>query len=175
LKREQTKDLKGGGEPNQQEEENPINRRRRTQSTGGGEPNQDEARCKAEYLRNFAKSSLALGFCVFKEENLTPDIRFINPPISSIFLISCTIVPYKVDLKSQVLLAARAAARAATFFLFRVVVRVRVLQRWRTLSRTAERPLRKTSSRTAAARAKQTTNNSLRKSLGTIATLFSVF
>jgi hypothetical protein len=30
LKREQTKDLKGGGEPDQQEEENPINRRRRT-------------------------------------------------------------------------------------------------------------------------------------------------
>jgi hypothetical protein len=138
-------------------------------------PNQDEARCKAEYLRNFAKSSLALGFCVFKEENLTPDIRFINPPTSGIFLISCTIVPYKVDSKSQVLLAARAAARAATFFLFRVVVRVRVLQRWRTPSRTAERPLRKTSSRTAAARAKQTTNNGPRKSLGTIATLFSVF
>jgi hypothetical protein len=92
-------------------------------------PNQDEARCKAEYLRNFAKSSLALGFCVFKEENLTPDIRFINPPTSGIFLISCTIIPYKVDSKLQVLLAARAAARAATFFLFRVVVRVRVLQR----------------------------------------------
>jgi hypothetical protein len=97
-------------------------------------PNQDEARCKAEYLRNFAKSSLALGFCVFKEENLTPDIRFINPPTSGIFLISCTITPYKVDLELQALLAARTAACAATFFLLRVAVWVGVWQRWRTLT-----------------------------------------
>jgi hypothetical protein len=42
LKRGQTRELRGGREPDQQEEENPITRRRETRSTGGGKPDQQE-------------------------------------------------------------------------------------------------------------------------------------